>query len=113
MKATLTGQYNGGGGKQDICIKGDLTVEGLSSNADLLSRIEQLEAHLVKLENVVSRLQEQNMHSTVGQLAKALEEVKPESVVETVETSEPSVVQESVQEEPVVKSSSKKKTSST
>jgi hypothetical protein len=79
MKAVLSGEYAGSGGKQHISIKGDLSVEGLNVEA-LLARLSQLEEHVVKLEEVVSRLQEQSIRSSTNQLAKALEEVKVEAV---------------------------------
>ncbi|NBP04421.1 MAG: hypothetical protein EBU90_30925 [Proteobacteria bacterium] len=80
MKAVLSGVYAGAGGKQPISITGDLSIQGLNVEA-LLDRVAQLEEHVVKLEGVVSRLQEQSMRSCTKELAKALEEAKAETVV--------------------------------
>lgn len=102
MKAVLNGQYNGSGGLSHISIKGDLSVEGLNLEA-LQNRISQLEEHVVNLESIVSRLQEQNLRVNTKELAKALEEVKTETtVVESATIVEPTV-------EPVTVSVSKKK----
>jgi len=101
MKAILSGVHAGSGGKQHISISGDLTIEDLDVKV-LLTRISQLEEHVVKLESVVSRLQEQSMRSSTKELAKALEEVKEEIVV-----AEPAApVQEELKQ---VTSTSKKK----
>jgi len=100
MKAILSGVHAGSGGKQHISISGDLTIEDLDVKV-LLARISQLEEHVVKLESVVSRLQEQSMRSSTKELAKALEEVKEEIVV-----AEPAALQEELKQ---VTSTSKKK----
>jgi len=92
MKAVLNGQYNGSGGLSHISIKGDLSIEGLNLEV-LQNRISQLEEHIINLESVVSRLQEQNLRVNTKELAKALEEVKTETtVVEPVATVEPVAV---------------------
>ena len=102
MKAVLNGEYSGSGGKQHISVKGDLSVEGLNVEA-LLGRIAQLEAHVVKLEEIVSRLQEQSIRSSTKELAKALEEVKVEEAV-----SEPVVAPVQEEVKPVASTSKKK-----
>lgn len=126
MKAVLNGQYNGSGGASYICIKGDLNIEGLNIEA-LQVKLNQLEAQVIHLQNVVSRLQEQNMVFVAKELAKALEELKKEQIaavtvdVPSVVTVEPAIVPEVTTEpvnkpEPVVSASvvsTKKKTSST
>lgn len=106
MKAKLSGTYAGSGGKQHIAIHGDLSVDGLNIDA-LLEKLCDLEGKVTSLEATVSRLQEQGMHSSVGQLAKALASIKEEPVapVVAVEETVPVVLEEA----PVVKSTSKKK----
>lgn len=101
MKAVLNGTYAGSGGKQPICIKGELSVEGLNSEA-ILEKLCELEGKVVSLQETVSRLQEQCMHSSVSQLAKALETIKDEKPAETTSPTE-------VLEEPAAKPASKKK----
>ena len=103
MKATFSGVHAGSGGKEAISIKGALSVEGLNVSA-ILEKLCDLEGKVTSLEATVSRLQEQSMHSSVGQLAKALETIKDEPVV-GAEESAPVVVEEA----PVAKSTSKKK----
>ena len=103
MKATLNGTYSGSGGKQYITINGDLSVEGLNVAA-ILEKLCDLEGKVTSLEATVSRLQEQCMHSSVGELAKALETIKEEPVV-GADSSAPVVVEEA----PAAKSTSKKK----
>jgi hypothetical protein len=110
MKAVLNGEYAGSGGKQYITIKGDLSVEGLKDVEELTTRVTQLEAHIARLGEIVSRLQEQHVRTNSSQLAKALEEIKSEAPAEA-ETEVPVEVS-SQQEEPVVKTTSKKKQSS-
>lgn len=108
MKATLTGTYAGSGGKQHITINGDLSVEGLSGiPSALLDKVCELEGKVAALQETVSRLQKQSMHSSVGELAKALETIKEESVAPVVAVEEPAPVV--LEEAPVAKSTSKKK----
>lgn len=108
MKAVLEGTYAGSGGKQAICIKGDLSVEGFNVAA-ILEKLCELEGKLVSLQETVSRLQEQCMHSSVSQLAKALETIKEEKPAspEPVEVS--TTTEASSTTEQVAKSVSKKK----
>lgn len=102
MKAVLNGEYSGSGGKQHISIKGDLSVEGLNVEA-LLGRISQLEDHVVNLEIIVSRLQEQILRTNIKELAKALEQLKVEEAV-----SEPVVAPSQEEVKPVASTSKKK-----
>ena len=85
MKATLDGTYAGSGGKQAIKIQGNLSVEGLNVT-EILEKLCELEGKVSSLQETVSRLQEQSMHSSVGQLAKALETIK-EAPVEVPDAS--------------------------
>lgn len=106
MKATLTGTYAGSGGKQHITIIGDLSVDAFNVTA-ILEKLCDLEGKVASLQETVSRLQEQSVRSSVGQLAKALETIKEEEKPESIEVS--ASTEEPVVTEPVVKTSSKKK----
>lgn len=103
MKAVLDGTYAGSGGKQAIRIQGDLSVEGLNVTA-ILEKLCELEGKVSSLQEIVSRLQEQSMHSSVGQLAKALETIKEAPV----EVSAPPVVAEESVPAPTQKKKSAK-----
>jgi len=108
MKAVLNGTYAGAGGKQSICIKGDLSIEGLNSEA-ILEKLCELEGKVVSLQETVSRLQEQCMHSSVNQLAKALETIKEEKPESPKPVEVSTTTETSSTTEQVTKSVSKKK----
>lgn len=102
MKATLSGTYSGSGGRQPISIQGDLAVEGLNVEA-ILEKLCELQGQVTALQATVSRLQEQCIRSSVGELGKALETMKEE----------PPAAEAPIVEEPVVTVSKKKKTTTT
>ena len=118
MKVTLNGVHAGSGGKESIKISGDLAIEGFDLSA-ISEKLCELQGQVTKLQATVSRLQEQCIRSSVGELGKALETMKEEPVVAVEETAPSSqtellhastwVTQSVVEDAPVVKSTSKKK----
>ena len=102
MKVTLNGVHAGSGGKESIKISGDLAIEGFDLAA-ISEKLCELQGQVTKLQATVSRLQEQCIRSSVGELGKALETMKEE----------PPAIEAPTIEEPVVTSSKKKKTTTT
>ena len=103
MKAVFNATTSGGGGIHHMDLQGDLYIEGLSLDLEpVLKSLAALEQRVKELEAVVSSLQAQNLHTSVKELATALETLKTEQAAPVAST--PVTVVEPVVAEPVVES---------